>query len=219
MAERYDLIVSAWARRGMVAAEFASTLGCQGRGRSSATGSEATACGRAACRARRCSRRRRPRTRMRTADKYGIEPVEPEIDTAKVWERIRAIQQADRGRPTTTRSATGRWGSTSLRRTARLTGPERASHVDGSRIEARYILLCTGSRPVVPADRGPRGGRLHHERDRLRARARTREHGDDRRRPDRDRDGAGFSRLGVARPCCRRARASCRATSPSWSRS
>src|SRR3954465_4488249 len=30
---------------------------------------------------------------MRTADHYGIVPVEPEIDSADVWSRIRSIQQ------------------------------------------------------------------------------------------------------------------------------
>ena len=53
---------------------------------------------------------------------------------------------------------------------ARLIGAARRSTVDRRRrldasLEATTILLCTGSRPAVPADRRAGGSRLPHQRD------------------------------------------------------
>ena len=86
---------------------------------------------------------------MRHADKYGLTPVEPEIDTARVFERIRAIQQQladtdDNADRFTEAGVDVHFGA------ARLTGPNSLEVEGVGELKARFILLCTGSRPAVP---------------------------------------------------------------------
>src|SRR3712207_8928188 len=77
---------------GMVAAEFASTLGIKvaavERGR---LGGDCLWTGCVPSKALLASAK--VAHHMRTAAHFGIEPVEPEIDTAKVLARIREVQQ------------------------------------------------------------------------------------------------------------------------------
>src|SRR5438552_14096573 len=85
---------------------------------------------------------------MRTADKYGLPPGVPDVDSELVWKRTRAIQQE----VASTDDDPKRYedmGVDILRGTARLTGANTLD-VDGRTIETRYVLLCTGSRPAVP---------------------------------------------------------------------
>ena len=49
---------------------------------------------------------------MRHADAYGLTPVEPQIDTARVWARIHAIQRRARVHATTTPIASAPRAST-----------------------------------------------------------------------------------------------------------
>lgn len=85
---------------------------------------------------------------LRTADRFGLPAAEPQIDRAQVWDRIRGIQAgiaATDDDPARFREL----GIEIVSGSARLTGP-RTVAVDGRRLETRFILLCTGSRPSVP---------------------------------------------------------------------
>jgi pyruvate/2-oxoglutarate dehydrogenase complex dihydrolipoamide dehydrogenase (E3) component len=89
---------------------------------------------------------------MRTADRYGLPSVAPEVDTELVWKRIRAIQH-DVASTDDDPKRYEAMGIDILRGTARLTGPNTLD-VDGRTIETRYVLLATGSRPAVPPIEG-----------------------------------------------------------------
>lgn len=148
MAERYDLIIVGMGSGGMVAAEFATTIGVKvavvERGR---VGGDCLWTGCVPSKALLASAK--AAHTMRHADHYGLTGVEPEIDTAKVWARIKAVQQ----QIATSDDDPARYtemGIDIVRGTAHLAGPNEVV-VDGvRRIDARYILLCTGSRPAVP---------------------------------------------------------------------
>ena len=89
---------------------------------------------------------------MRNAGRYGLTAVAPQIDTAKVWARIKAIQaqiaatddNAERFRAA---------GVDVLLGPARLTSPTTVRAGDEQH-HARYVLLATGSRPATPAIEG-----------------------------------------------------------------
>jgi pyruvate/2-oxoglutarate dehydrogenase complex dihydrolipoamide dehydrogenase (E3) component len=89
---------------------------------------------------------------MRHADRYGLPSVDPEIDTARVWERIRAIQ-ADLAATDDSPERFTDAGVEVLYGTARLTSPTTVA-VDGVEHETRYVLLATGSRPSTPPIEG-----------------------------------------------------------------
>jgi pyruvate/2-oxoglutarate dehydrogenase complex dihydrolipoamide dehydrogenase (E3) component len=151
MARRYDLIIVGMGSGGMVAAEFAATLDLRvavvERQR---VGGDCLWTGCVPSKALLASAK--AAHTMRHADRYGLEPVDPRIDTARVWERIRAIQN----RIAATDDSPERFrelGLDLLMGAARLTSPN-AVEVDGERLEGRYILLATGSRPVVPPVEG-----------------------------------------------------------------
>ncbi len=85
---------------------------------------------------------------IRSADKYGLPATDLQVDTAKVWQRIRDTQEAI----AKTDDSPERF---------RGLGVEvifgEASLVDGHTVRAgertltaRYVLICTGSRPAVP---------------------------------------------------------------------
>ena len=158
MADRYDLVIVGMGSGGMIGAEFASTLGLRvAVVERSRVGGDCLWTGCVPSKALLASAK--AAHTMRHADHYGLTPVEPEIDTAEVWARIRSIQQriaeaddnADRYR---------RLGIEFVFGHATVTGPEEVTvspsdaegSVDAERVlSTRYILLCTGSRPVEPA--------------------------------------------------------------------
>src|SRR2546423_10130962 len=92
MAHRYDLVIVGMGSGGMVAAEFAATLGVHvavvERGR---VGGDCLWTGCVPSKALLASAK--AAHTMRHADKYGLTPVEPTIDTARIWARIRDVQQ------------------------------------------------------------------------------------------------------------------------------
>lgn len=151
MSDRYDLIIVGMGSAGMVAAEFAARLGIRvaavERDRVGGdclwTGCVPSKALLAASRAAHA---------MRTADRFGIEAVEPVVDRARVWERVREVQhQIAATDDNPARFATA--GIDLHRGSARLTSPTTVD-VDGRLLEGRFILLCTGSRPAVPAVEG-----------------------------------------------------------------
>lgn len=156
MAHRYDLLIVGMGSGGMVAAEFAAaTLGLQvavaERGR---VGGDCLWTGCVPSKALLASAK--AAHIMRHADRYGIRPVEPDIDSATVWNRIRAVQEE----VATTDDDPARFsdiGVDIVRGECRVTGPNAVTVTgpDGDHdIEARFILLCTGSRPAVPPVEG-----------------------------------------------------------------
>ena len=85
---------------------------------------------------------------MRHADRFGLEPVAPQIDTAKVWARVRAVQEEIAA----TSDSAERFeqaGVEVVAGAARLVSGTSVA-VDGRVLEARHLLLCTGSRPATP---------------------------------------------------------------------
>ena len=147
MPDRYDLIIVGMGSGGMVAAEFASTLDIKvAVVERDKVGGDCLWTGCVPSKALLASAK--VAHHMRTADHYGIEAVEPNVDSAKVFERIRSIQR----RIADTDDNADRFRDMGLDihfGPAQLAGPNEVS-VNGSNLEGRYILLCTGSRPVVP---------------------------------------------------------------------
>ncbi len=152
MADRHDLVIVGMGSGGMVAAEFAATLNLKvavvERGR---IGGDCLWTGCVPSKALLASGK--IAHHMRTAGDFGIEPVEPIVDRAKVWARIRCVQaqiaqsddNPDRFRDMGVDIVTGH---------GKLVGPTTVE-VDGERrLETRYVMLCTGSRPAVPPIEG-----------------------------------------------------------------
>jgi pyruvate/2-oxoglutarate dehydrogenase complex dihydrolipoamide dehydrogenase (E3) component len=143
----YDLLIIGMGSAGMVAAEFASKLGIKVAAvEGHRVGGDCLWTGCVPSKALLASAK--AAHTMRHADAYGLTPVEPHIDTARVWARIHAIQQelastddnADRFRDE---------GVDVLLGAARLTSPGRVLVGDDEHT-ARYVLLATGSRPFTP---------------------------------------------------------------------
>src|SRR5262249_25596195 len=92
VADRYDLVIVGMGSGGMVAAEFAATLDLEvavaERGR---VGGDCLWTGCVPSKALLASGK--TAHHMRTADDFGIEPVEPKLDRGNVWKRIRSVQQ------------------------------------------------------------------------------------------------------------------------------
>jgi pyruvate/2-oxoglutarate dehydrogenase complex dihydrolipoamide dehydrogenase (E3) component len=148
MPRRYDLVIVGMGSAGMTAAEFASTLPIKvaavERGR---LGGDCLWTGCVPSKALLASAK--VAHHMRTAAAFGIEPVEPRIDTAKVFARIREVQQRVAATDDSPQRFRDELGIDLIEGTARLTSPTSLD-VGGERIETRFVLLCTGSRPVVP---------------------------------------------------------------------
>src|SRR5438477_3653611 len=152
MADRYDLVIIGFGSAGMVASEFAASLDLKvAVVERSRVGGDCLWTGCVPSKALLSSAK--VAHHMRHADHWGIEPVEPKVDTSKVWSRIRRIQQqiADADDNAPRYEAMGLdivFGS------ARITGANEvtvASTTGGERtLQTRYILLCTGSRPIEP---------------------------------------------------------------------
>jgi pyruvate/2-oxoglutarate dehydrogenase complex dihydrolipoamide dehydrogenase (E3) component len=92
VAGRYDLVIVGMGSAGLVAAEFAARLGLR------VAAVEANRVG-GDCLWTGCVPSKtllaaaRAAHTMRTADRHGLPPVDPEIDHASVWRRIREVQE------------------------------------------------------------------------------------------------------------------------------
>ncbi|MBA3561990.1 MAG: FAD-dependent oxidoreductase, partial [Actinobacteria bacterium] len=144
---RYDLVIVGMGSGGIVAAEFAASLGVRvAVVERSRVGGDCLWTGCVPSKALLASAK--VAQHMRTADRYGLTAVEPEVDLAAVWRRIRAIQQ----QIATTDDDPARYQAMGIELvfgSARLAGPNAV--VVGERVlETRRVLLCTGSRPAVP---------------------------------------------------------------------
>ncbi len=143
----YDLIVVGMGSGGMVAADFAASLGlrvaCVEQDRFGGdclwTGCVPSKALLAAAKAAHT---------IRTADRFGLPAGEPAIDTARVFARIRGVQRTIAAGADSPDRFAARGCAVHAGR-ARVCGPH-AVEVDGRRLDGRYILLATGSRPLVP---------------------------------------------------------------------
>ncbi len=159
---RYDLIIIGFGSAGLVAAEFAATLGiavaCAERDR---VGGDCLWTGCVPSKALLASAK--AAHTMRHADDYGLTPVDPDVDTARVWTRIKAIQAgiaAGDDDPDRFRAA----GVVVLEGAARLTSPTTV-RVGEAEHATRFVLLATGSRPALPPIEGlPEAAPLTSER-------------------------------------------------------
>ncbi|MGH9031535.1 MAG: dihydrolipoyl dehydrogenase family protein [Acidimicrobiia bacterium] len=147
MPDRYDLVIVGMGSGGMVAAEFAASLDLRvavaERGR---VGGDCLWTGCVPSKALLASAK--VAHHMRTADQFGIEAVDPTIDRARIWKRIRSVQHDIAG----TDDDPARFeamGIEIVAGSARLTGPNRVE-VGDQTLDTRYVLLCCGSRPAVP---------------------------------------------------------------------
>jgi pyruvate/2-oxoglutarate dehydrogenase complex dihydrolipoamide dehydrogenase (E3) component len=148
VATRYDLVIVGMGSGGMVAAEFAATLGLRvavvERDR---IGGDCLWTGCVPSKALLASAK--VATLLRTADAWGLPALdEPRIDTSLVWKRIRAVQEQIAATDDSPERFRG-LGVDLFFGEGRLAGP-RAVEVGGRVLRTRYVLLCTGSRPATP---------------------------------------------------------------------
>lgn len=148
-----DLVVVGMGSGGMTAVEFAADLGLRvavvERGR---IGGDCLWTGCVPSKALLASAK--AAHTMRTADRWGLPPVDPDVDTELVWKRIKAVQES---------IATTDEDPERFRRlgvdihlgTARLVDPHTVVvEQTGVRLSTRFVLLCTGSEPSVPRIEG-----------------------------------------------------------------
>ncbi|HEY0411406.1 MAG TPA: FAD-dependent oxidoreductase, partial [Candidatus Dormibacteraeota bacterium] len=151
MAYAYDLVIVGMGSGGMVAAEFTATLDLRfaavERGR---LGGDCLWTGCVPSKALIASAK--VAHHMRTADRYGITAVEPDVDTARVWRRIHAVQDEIAATDDSPARFTD-LGVELIAGEARVTGPHTVE-AGGRVLDTRYILLCTGSRPATPPVEG-----------------------------------------------------------------
>ena len=147
MARRYDLVILGMGSGGMPAAEFAASLGLRvcvvERHR---VGGDCLWTGCVPSKALLASAK--VAHHLRTADRWGLPPTTAPFDTAAVWDRVRAVQHqiaASDDDPERFRGL----GVEVVIGQPRLVGP-RSVEVGGRVLHSRYVLVCTGSRPVVP---------------------------------------------------------------------
>jgi pyruvate/2-oxoglutarate dehydrogenase complex dihydrolipoamide dehydrogenase (E3) component len=147
VAERYDLVVVGMGSAGIVAAEFAVTLGLRVAAvEHRRVGGDCLWTGCVPSKTLIASAR--VAHRMRSAGRFGIAAVEPRVDTAAVWSRIHAVQEAIAATDDSPARITG-LGVELIPGEARVTGPH-AVEAGGRVLDTRHILLSTGSRPAVP---------------------------------------------------------------------
>lgn len=84
---------------------------------------------------------------MRTADRYGLEPVEPAVDLARVMASVRHAQSVIEPHDSPERLRAN--GVTVIEGRGRFLGPGRID-VDGRELRYRNALVATGARPVIP---------------------------------------------------------------------
>jgi len=148
VAGRYDLVIVGMGSGGMVAAEFAASLGLKvcvvERDR---VGGDCLWTGCVPSKALLASAK--IAHHMRTADAFGITAVEPLLDTAKVWARVRAVQERIAAIDDDPERFRAEGIEVLIGEPARLTSATTVK-VGGRELETRHVLLCTGSRPTVP---------------------------------------------------------------------
>jgi len=143
----YDLVVVGLGSAGIVAAEFAADLGLRVAAvEASRIGGDCLWTGCVPSKALLASAR--VAHHMRTANRYGIAPVEPDVDLVAVWQRIRTIQQ-EIAMTDDSPEHFRELGVELIFGRAQLTGLTTVE-VGDRQLGTRYILIATGSRPAMP---------------------------------------------------------------------
>ena len=144
----YDLTIVGMGSGGLTAAEFAASLGLRVAAiERDRVGGDCLWTGCVPSKALLASAR--VAHSVRTADRFGVRAHDPAPDLPRVWERLRRVQEEI----SVTDDDPQRYmdmGIDLIFGQARVTGPH-AVEVDGRTLTSRFILLCTGSRPAVPA--------------------------------------------------------------------
>ena len=154
-ARSYDLLIVGLGSAGLVAADFGARLGLKvGAVESGRVGGDCLWGGCVPSKALLASAR--AADTMRHADRYGLPRVEPEIDTTLVLERIRRIQAGIQRTDDNPELLAAKGVEVHLG-AGRLSGPTSVQVEGGGELRARFILLCTGSRPSVPPISGLEG--------------------------------------------------------------
>ncbi|NUR27903.1 MAG: FAD-dependent oxidoreductase [Catenulispora sp.] len=84
---------------------------------------------------------------LRTADRFGIAAVQPDVDFPKVMAYVR--QAIERIEPVDSPAALTKAGTEVVEGTAEFTGPDELV-VDGGTVRFRHALIATGSTPTLP---------------------------------------------------------------------
>ncbi|MGH9190652.1 MAG: dihydrolipoyl dehydrogenase family protein [Acidimicrobiales bacterium] len=154
MAGRYDLVIVGMGSGGMVGAELAATIGLRVAVVEKArVGGDCLWTGCVPSKALLASAK--AAHTIKVADRYGLPATEIEIDTAKVWDRIRAVQRQVAATDDDPRRYEA-MGVELVFGPARITGPNTVRVSDERDLDTRFILICTGSRPNVPTIEGLR---------------------------------------------------------------
>jgi len=143
----YDLVIVGMGSGGMVAAEFASTLDIRVAAvERSRVGGDCLWTGCVPSKSLLASSK--AAHTIRHADRYGLTATDPAVDTARVWDRIRDIQQR-LAQTTDSPERFERLGIDMHVGRAGIAGPHEVT-VDGATLRTRFVLLATGSRPTAP---------------------------------------------------------------------
>ncbi len=157
MNSHYDLVVIGAGSAGLTAARFARQLGLSvAMVERSRVGGDCTWTGCVPSKA--LLRAAGVAQSMRSANKYGLPPSEPQVDLRAVMERIRSVIHHiyDTESPVTLAAE----GIDVILGEASFNGPDSIS-VAGSSLTARRFLVCTGASPFVPAIPGLDGVEFH----------------------------------------------------------
>lgn len=157
----YDLVIVGMGSGGMVAAEFAASLGLKVAAvERDRVGGDCLWTGCVPSKALLASAK--AAHTLRTADRYGLPAVDPDIDLAQVWDRIRSVQQ-DIATSDDDPARYRAMGVDIVFGEARLSDPHTVE-ADGRALTTRFVLLCTGSTPAIPPITGlPEAGYLTSE--------------------------------------------------------
>lgn len=147
MSERYDLTVVGLGSGGLVAADFAAALGLRVAAvEAHRIGGDCLWTGCVPSKALLASAK--VAHHMRTAGRYGVAAVEPDVDLEAVWRRIKDVQRSIATTDDSPEHLQQKGVEVVMGR-ATLRGPHQVE-VDGRVLETRYVLIATGSRPAVP---------------------------------------------------------------------
>lgn len=147
MAHDYDLVIVGMGSGGLTAAKFASTLGLRVAAiERDRIGGDCLWTGCVPSKSLLASAKMAQH--MRTAELYGISSVEPDIDLAAVWLRIRRIQ-SEIAEGEDSAKHVEELGVELILGSAELAGPHTV-RIGSTELDTKFVLLCTGSRPAVP---------------------------------------------------------------------
>jgi pyruvate/2-oxoglutarate dehydrogenase complex dihydrolipoamide dehydrogenase (E3) component len=151
--ERYDLVIVGLGSGGIVAAELATSIGLRVAAvEGDRIGGDCLWTGCVPSKALLATAK--AAHLMRTAERLGLAAHDPDVDTRRVWRRIRAVREEIAATDDSPERITALGVELVLGR-ARLADPHTVEVLDAAgatsaRLATRFVLVCTGSRPAVP---------------------------------------------------------------------